>query len=167
MTVILTNAQAASGDLIQYSNQSLVQNTPSVPSERLRSLARQSKTVLLRINNLFPFDLFPDTLIVDEHKVTIIHRNLFGVCEVHSVLISDITDVVVYTTLFLSSLIIIDSSNYRFPIDITIRYLLTADAFKAREIIQGLIAAHRQHVELDQIPYQEVVDRVSRVGEVS
>jgi hypothetical protein len=68
--------------------------------------------------------------------------------QVHAVLFRDITDVVVDTHLFLSTLTMIDSSNYRFPIEITVRNLQIDDALRARDIIQDLVAAQRQRITI-------------------
>ena len=67
--------------------------------ESLGDLIKKSQSVLLKISSTFPFDLFPDSLVVDENKVSIIHRD-FMTEHVHSILIEDITDITVNTSIF-------------------------------------------------------------------
>lgn len=127
-------------------------STDSLASTRIpfRSVptTRPHNKSIFTISSVFPFDLFPDTLTIQENKVKIIFHHFPMSYRVHAVLLRDITDVVVDTHLFLSTLTMIDSSNYRFPIEITIRNLQIDDALKARDIIQDMVAAQRQRITI-------------------
>ena len=80
-------------------------------------------------------------------------------------LISDISDVLVDTGLFFACLTVIDSSNYRYPIEIKVPYLTKADAFLARKILQGLISIKRKHISLASIPVSQVLGEIGSVGD--
>jgi hypothetical protein len=130
----------------------------------LRELMRKSQAILLTASAVFPFDLFPDYIIIDENKVTVIHRDFVGIQHIHSVMIEDITNVDVEAGIFLAKLSITDSTNQRFPTSITISKLHRRDALHARRLIQGLIAAKRQFIDLSTIETKEAMREVDMVG---
>lgn len=133
--------------------------------EKLEGLVERSQDVLFKVKTVFPFDLFPDCLCIDENKVSIISKTFMGTEHVRSVLIGDITDVTVQTTPFLSTLEIIDSSNVRNPIYIKVANLKTRDAVRARRIIQGLIAAKQSKVDISGLDHKELVSKLEKLGE--
>jgi hypothetical protein len=133
-------------------------------SQPIQELLQESKTVLLRIRTVFPFDFFPDEIIIDENKLSVISKSFFMTYHIHSILIADITDVSVDTGLLFASLTIIDSSNYRFPIIVTVPLLKKADAFAARKLLQGLISAQRRNISLGDMSAMDVKEEISQVG---
>ena len=54
-------------------------------------LVKKSNRILVTIStHKFPFDLFPDTINIEEGRLTIINRNFFLSSQVHSVDIKDV-----------------------------------------------------------------------------
>jgi hypothetical protein len=164
MIVTLANTQALGRNLIRYSSSTLPNNKAAVDNS-LQELLKESQSVLFRFHTVFPFDLFPDEITIDENKVNIVRKSFFFTYNVHSILISDITDVLVDTGPLFASLRIIDSSNYRFPIVIKISFLSKRNAFEARKLIQGLISTKRKNISLGTMPLSKVIEEVSMVGE--
>jgi hypothetical protein len=119
----------------------------------------------MRFPTVFPFDLFTDEIVIDANKVNIITKTFFSTYHVRSILIGDISDVSVDTGLFLASLNIIDSSNYRFPIEVKVRALTKENAFLARKTIQGLIAAKRKNIDLSSLSSSEFKKHILTIGE--
>src|SRR3990167_5798489 len=115
-------------------------------ARRLRRLVDQSQKVLLKISSTFPFDLFPDSLVIDENKVNVIRREFLGAERAHSILIENITSVTLNSGLFFASIEIVDSTNLRFPITYTLNLLNIKAALRARRLIQGLMEAKRNKV---------------------
>lgn len=151
--VSLTNAQATA-DILTYANTDYPQTDLFSPSRSLSSSSDQSNKTLLTISSVFPFDLFPDTVAVEENKVKIIFNHFSFSYRVHGVLIRDITDVLVDIHLFLATLTMVDSSNYQYPIELKVNNLQIPDALRARSIIQELIAAQRPHINNVRIPFR-------------
>jgi hypothetical protein len=142
-------------------------STEAAPTRMaLKELVLQSQNVLFSFSSFFPFDLFPDTITIDENKVNIIRRNFIGMTTVHSVMVSDITDVVVDTFLVWATMRIVVSSNYLFPITETTKTLRISDALKARDIIQGLIASKKKEIDFKDLPSQEVKAKVEQAGKI-
>lgn len=117
-------------------------------TDKLSDLLKRSQNILLRISSVFPFDLFPDKLIIDETKVSIIHWDFIGTEHIHSIFIEDITDVTLDTTLFFATLRITESNNPRFPRKFAIKYLKKSEALCARRIIQGMLSAERKGIDI-------------------
>lgn len=132
--------------------------------QKLQNLVNKSEHILLKISSVFPFDLFPDSLIVDENKVTFCHKEFFKTTEIHPVLIEDITDILVDTGPFFASLKIIDSSNERFPVTLIVGFLKNKIAIQAQKIIQGLIAAKKQGIDFGQFDTEELKRQLERLG---
>lgn len=129
-------------------------------SKRLDAIVSQSREIY-RISAFFPFDLFPDDLIVDENKITFIIRDFWKVERVHSVYVKDISDCIVQTSFFFASLSIIDlgfRDNW-----IGINFLKIPDALRARRIIQGLMVSHKMGLDLSAV--QELDDKMEALGE--
>ena len=134
------------------------------PLSRLRQLASKSQNVLLTLTSIYPLDLFPDTITIDENKINIIKKDLFRAENIHSILIEDITNVTVSTGLFTATLEIVDSMNVRFPITYTIRHLKIKKALLARRLIQGLIACKREGVDLSSFDNKEILESLEDLG---
>jgi hypothetical protein len=141
-------------------------NGHSHPTGDLRGLVKQSTHVLLTSQSVFPFDLFPDMLTIDENKVNIVYRNFFGISHVHSIFVSDITDVTVDVQIFLATVTLVNSVNMRYPITVKIKALPVQEALKARDIIQGLIATQRKKIDLKDIPARSVENDVEMAGKI-
>lgn len=138
----------------------------SIPEikRKLQSLVKGSQNVLLKIYSIFPLDLVPNILTVDENKVSIIYKQLFGAETVHSVLIENITDVTVNLAPLFARLRIVDSTNYRHPQTIIINKLRRKDALRARRLIQGLIAAKSQNINLCDLNTRTLCQELERLG---
>lgn len=142
-------------------------NSEQLTDQKLEDLAEKSDQILLKISTVFPFTFFVNDIIVDPYKVNIIFRNFFWSEQIHSVMIRDILDVVVETSIFFATLRIVDQGYTENSINIT--YLWKKDALEARKIIQGLIVAHRQGIDMsksDEDGFKTSVENIGRVREI-
>src|SRR4030043_125440 len=100
------------------------------------NLVKKSNRILVSISSHgLPFDLFPDTINVEEGRITIINRHLLS-SEVHSVDIKDISNIFINRTILFSQLVIISKTFEEN--EIKIRNLRTQEAVFLRRIIEGL-----------------------------
>lgn len=134
--------------------------------ESLSNLVAKSKNVLLIVSSIYPLDLFPDILTIDENKVNIIHNTFIGELHVHSILVEDVTEVTVHTNLLFATLHITDSSNPRFPLKFSITKLRKKEALLARKLIQGLIETTRQNIDLAPEQMPGTTEQISTIGSV-
>ena len=136
-----------------------------IQSDKFETLVNKSTRVLLKINGVFPFDFFPDTLVIDENKVNIIHRMFFYTDEVQSILVHNIKDVLVDRSLFFASLSILpDGYSEQW---VSIDCLWKEDATRARRIIFGLIAGHTEGIDLTKVETPDFTKKVEALGAVN
>jgi len=60
--------------------------------------------VIMKIHSVFPFDLFPNTIVLQKDRIDIIHRPFFFTKEVFTVFINDIRTIRINTGPFFASL---------------------------------------------------------------
>jgi hypothetical protein len=127
------------------------------------SIVGSSNRVLMKISTVFPFTFFPDTLVIDEAKVTIIHWNGFFTKTVFPILIENIMNVTLSTSLFFASLqfeVIGFETN---PDPIT--HIQKSQAIKARKVITGLMTLKKQRIDLSGISTEELMQKIEQIGE--
>lgn len=126
------------------------------------SLVRGCKRMLYKLSAIFPFDLFPDEIIIDECKVSIVFREFFFSEDIHSINIEMIRDVDVETGPFFAKLQIVPDGYPGHPL--IVRYLRKKEAYKARSVIQGLMVAKRNNIDLEKIDEPDLVDKLELLG---
>lgn len=109
-----------------------------VPDNNLvAGLVKKSNRILVTLSShKFPFDFFPDTVNVEEGRVTIITRNFFSTSQVHSVDIKDISNIFINMSPFFAQLVIVSKTFT--ANEIKIKSLRKDEAINARRIIEGL-----------------------------
>lgn len=133
--------------------------------ESIAQLIKKSQTVLLHVSNVFPFDICPDSIVIDENKVSIIHKEILGIEHVHSILFEDISDISVYTGIIFATLCVTDSNNPRFPKVFSLTFLKKKDALQARRIIQGMLEIRREGILLNQESTKKTTRQLEQLGE--
>lgn len=99
---------------------------------------------LIRVQAFFPFDFFPDMLIVNEADIVIVQKTFFFTGWTETVPVNEIKRVVLFKGPFFSSLTVELKSKEK----LTIGYLRRADAYAAKEIIDGLILKQEGRVTI-------------------
>lgn len=117
--------------------------------QKLDQLVAKSERILYRISTVFPFHLFPDELIIDENKVSLYDKQFFWSESIQSIRIKDIADIIIDTNPFFASITITEMSPRSNPIQLS--FLWKKEAFKAHRIIQGLIVACKEEIDLSPI----------------
>jgi hypothetical protein len=129
----------------------------------LQNKVRQSHQVLAIVRTVFPLTLFPDSIVVDRTKVTIIHRTFFWSAETISFQIEDILNVSASVGPFFGSLTI--ASRVMSTIDhFHVNHLWRRDAIVLKHIIQGYIIAKHNNMDTDHLSQGELVALLSELG---
>lgn len=133
--------------------------------QKVEKIEKRSDNVLMRIKAVFPFDLFPNTLIIDANKVTIIDSIFFASESVISILLEEITDVTVDSNFFLAKLNITYSHHPLRPEHYSIPALRKKEALKAKDIIQGLLVLRiSEGIDLSKLKPDEIVKQLEGIG---
>jgi hypothetical protein len=129
----------------------------------LQNKVRQSHQVLAIVRTVFPLTLFPDSVVVDRTKVTIIHRTFFWSAETISFQIEDILNVSASVGPFFGSLTV--ASRVMSTIDhFQVHHLWRHDAIVLKHIIQGYIIAKNNKMNTDHLSPGELVALLSELG---
>src|SRR5258708_24459589 len=104
--------------------------------------------ILYTLTSVFPYDFFPTKMSIEKTKVNIVRHIFFGAREIESILISEISNVEVFTSLFFASLQV----TVRLPSvpPKVVKYLRVDETLRAQRIIQGLMTRLSLHVDLYQ-----------------
>lgn len=134
-----------------------------VNEERFKMLVRGSHHPLFQLSNVFPFDLFTDEITIEIAQVNVIKRYFFATAHLHTIPIKNIADIFLDTSLFFASLKIIDSSFIESSIQV--EYLRKDEACKARRIIQGLVTAKKEEIDLNKISPEGLTQAIESLGQ--
>jgi hypothetical protein len=132
---------------------------------KLAKLADKTENILFEASTVFPFTLFPDTVIIDRTKVTVVIRNFFYTKRYFSLLLEDVRVAHVSTIPFFGTLTIemkgLELRDYKKDI----HFLRRGDAVRAQRIITGLITAREEEgVDLTVLSDAEVARLAEDIG---
>lgn len=134
--------------------------------QNLRKIVKQSQEIIAGANTVFPITLFPDTIVIDRVKVTIIRRNFFWSEDVTSVRIQDILDVSASVGPLFGSLTIairmIGAVNH-----FQVNYFWRKDVMYLKHIIQGYVIAKHNKMELTHLGTRELRWTLEGLGQDS
>jgi hypothetical protein len=131
-------------------------------TEKLYEAARQSNDVLLKVETVFPFTLFPDTITVDREKLNIAHRDFFKVAQISGTPLDDIESVDANVGPFFGSLRITSSffvNNTRH-----VKFLTREDAIKVQHLLQGYKLAKEKEVDLSEVKTEDLTIMLTELG---
>lgn len=125
--------------------------------------AKSSHEILFKTNTVFPFTLFPDTVVVDGEKLSMINRYFFGVAKITSVPIRDILSVEADVGPFFGSVYM--TSRYFFTNPHSVNFLWRKDAIRLQRLLQGYIIAHERNINCQSMDRQELVNMLLDLGQ--
>lgn len=123
-----------------------------------------SQEVLATATTVFPFTLFPDTVILDRTKLTVTHRSFFAVAEVVSIHIQDILNVTANVGPFFGSLIITTRFFDTAPKPYEVNWLWRNDAIRIKRILQGYIIATQRKIDCSALNTHELSTMLDELG---
>lgn len=126
-------------------------------------LVRKSNRILTSISShKFPLDLFPDTINVEEGRITVITRDFFFSSQVHSVDIHDISNIFINTQLFFAQLEII-SKTFKDNV-VRIGNLRKNEAVHTRRLIEGLRTFESKNIDTSIYSTNELVSKLEELS---
>jgi len=132
--------------------------------QQLRRVTKASNRILFRVKAVFPFDFFPNELIIDENSVNIVYKYFFFSREVSSMPFENINACRSSVGLLFGTIYIeLEGYNRNPP---PLRYLWRKDAYMARRMITGLITCQKQQIDLRKLDLNEVKEKIMNIGMV-
>lgn len=129
----------------------------------VESLVKKSNRILMSIStHKFPFDFFPDTINVEEGRITFITREFFLTSHIHSVDLKDISNIFINTSPFFAQLVIVSKTFTQNKIKIS--NLRKDEAVSVRRIIEGLRTLESKQIDTSIYTQTELL---TKLGEMS
>jgi hypothetical protein len=126
-------------------------------------LVRKSNRILVTIStHKFPIDLFPDTINVEEGRVTVIVRYFFFSSQIHSVDIKDISNILINTSPFFAELVVVSKTFAEN--EIRINNLRKKEAIFARRIIEGLRTFENKQIDTSIYEKEELITKLKQLS---
>ncbi len=133
------------------------QEAPELPD-----LSREASIVLYSICAVFPFDLFPDRIVIRLNHVDIIHGIFFWSGANDRIQIIDIREVSVQYNPFFATLVLTPAGEPSSPLKI--KFLWKNQAIRAKRILVGLLECHRQQIDFSKYSRREIIAYVEKIG---
>jgi hypothetical protein len=138
------------------------ENTAESHEENLQKVVSGAQDVLIKSESIFPFVLFPDTIIVSRMKVEIIRRSFFKVSESISLQIEDVLNVEADSGPFFGSLRIYTRIYGSEPL--RINYISSRDTKEIKKLIEGAVIAKNNDIDLLQPERDALIKMLRRLG---
>lgn len=138
--------------------------------ERLKAITERQDIEMYRVKSVFPFTLFPDTIIIDTTKISIAKKQLFATEFVATIPLKDLSDVNLQTFLFLGTIILkympqSNSPGMNEPVEARISNLKREDAIKIKNILKGALVAKAEEIDIALLSPKEIVKVLHKFGE--
>jgi hypothetical protein len=125
--------------------------------QTVSDLIKKSNRCIINISSLFPWTLFPNTIEVEESRVTFIFRQ-FMASQSHSVNIIDISNVFIQSSPFFATLQIVSRTFVQN--DITVGHLDPKKASRVKMVIEGLRTFAEHKIDTSNYEINELVAKI-------
>ena len=144
-----------------------IPNQPVIETQtrKMEVMAHKSEEVLVRARAVFPFAFFPDEISVDKNKVNIINRIFLWSEKIHSIPFEEIGDVIVETGPFFATIRILHLRGLPGGHS-ELNYLWKNEALHVRKVIQGLILARKDQIDLAPVAKTALVQNAVLSGTI-
>lgn len=142
----------------------MIVSSGAIPNTNIvAGLVKKSNRILVTIStHKLPFDLFPDTVNVEEGRITVITRNFFFSSQIHSVDIKDISNIFINVAPFFAELVIVSKTFARN--EIRIKGLRKDEAVRVRRIVEGLRIFESKQIDTSTYTKEELVAKLEQLS---
>lgn len=133
-------------------------------TKKLDELTKMTENRIYKLSAIFPFDLFPNKILIEQKQVIIIYKQFFFTSQDYHILIEDILMPIVETTLFFATLKLElgQGGFHQNPPPVT--NLNKKEALKAKRIIVGLTVCQKENIDLSHLSKKEISEKVEEIG---
>ena len=129
--------------------------------QAVEDMVVNSNRILLSVSSVFPWDFFPTTIVIEETRITIIHRQLFS-SQTYCVDIKNISNVFIDVGILFAQLVVV--SNTYAKNQIVINKLKKKEAVFARRIIEGLRMFVDRDIDTTSYEVKELVNKLKELS---
>lgn len=139
---------------------------PHEKNTQLDNLAKMTEERLYTLSSVFPFDLFPNKIFIEQKQVIIIYSQFFWSYQDYHVLVEDILMPVVEMGPFFATLRLELGPGGFMQNPPSITFLKKTEALRAKRIIMGLLICKKEGIEFAGLTPDEIVQKVEEIGRV-
>lgn len=137
--------------------------------QRVNAIIAHQELELFRTKSLFPFTFFPDTIIIDTNKITIVKKEFFANEFITTIPLKDLSDVTVRTAFLMGSVTIeympqASSPGAMQSVHCTITSLKRKDAIQIQNLLKGALIAKAEDIDIAKLPPEEVKSVITKFG---
>jgi hypothetical protein len=132
-------------------------------AHRINEVVGNSQDVLVAADTMFPFTLFPHSIVIDREKVTIVNRTFFRTAEIVSIKIEDVLNVTADVGPFFGAVEV--ETRFFDPMRHTIKFLRRNDALKVKRILQGYVVALKKNIVCSGFSVQQLTEILDDLGQ--
>lgn len=136
--------------------------SPEAEKPSLDQIMQESNQVLAHFRSVWPFDFFPDEVIIDKKAITIVRHWFFGVGQKITCHFEDLVNSEVQIGPFFGSIKIY--SKYFTDGEEDVNWFSRSDAKKIHAILQGLLMAKKEGADIQNIPNDELLYKLYHIG---
>lgn len=122
----------------------------------------ESNKVLGKFKGVWPFDFFPDEVLLDKQAITIVRHHFWGVFAKITCHYDDLVNSQVNVGPLFGSLNIY--SKYFTDGEEVVKWFSNTDAQRIHAILQGLLIARKEGVDLKETPDDELLTKLHKIG---
>lgn len=130
--------------------------------KKLDDLAIERRTIIYEISSTFPFELFPDRIILDQNTVTIVRKDMLFK-RIFPIMYEDIVTIKVNRSILFASLEFEIKQFEKNPRPVN--FLWPTEADTARKYIMALTQAKRAGINFANLDSREVLKKLKKIGE--
>lgn len=129
--------------------------------QAIKDMVSNSNRIILSISSVFPLDFFPNNIIVEEKRLTIVSRQFFST-QTHSVDIKNITNIFIDTGILFAQLTIVSDTFTQNQI--VIKNLWKKEAIFMRRIIEGLRMFVEKDIDTTSFGVDELINKLKELN---
>lgn len=133
-------------------------------NKKLDNLTEITSKPLYATSAVFPFDLFPDKILLEQKQVILVYKHFFYSSQEFNILIEDILSPVVETSVMFATFKIELGPGGFEQNPPPIQYLRKKSAIKLKRMIMGLIMCNKEGVDLSKMTRQEILVKIEEIG---
>lgn len=130
--------------------------------QKLEQAVKESSECLIEVKTVFPFTLFPHTISIDRHKLTLTYRSFFNAEESVSVPIPNLKNIQASLDPFFGSLVI--TSDHFANNTQEIKFLKREDAKEIQRLIQGAMVANTEKIDVSKVEVPKLRELLLELG---
>jgi len=135
-------------------------------AEKLQEAIGASNDVILRVDTVFPFTLFPSTITLDRAKITITERLFLKAGEILTIRTEDILNVTAQVGPFFGS-VKITTRFFNPEKPYIVDKLKRGDALRLKRIVQGYLIAQQKKIDTSTLTTKELGRTLDELGRVA